>query len=218
MGNEYDAIVVGARCAGAPTAMLLARKGYKVLMVDRASFPSDTDVHPPDPCPRASPRCTLGAARRRGGDGLPGDRALLVRLRPGRRSPGNPSPTDGIGVAYAPRRTVLDNILVEAAVDGRRGALGAFHVDELLIEDGVVVGSARPPRPRRHRRRPSTRSSSAPTARNSLVARPSSAAVQREADAAVLATTRTGAISTSTACRPRSGLIAAGPRSRPTTT
>ena len=38
----YDAIVVGARCAGAPTAMLLARKGYDVLLVDRASFPSDT--------------------------------------------------------------------------------------------------------------------------------------------------------------------------------
>ena len=39
---RYDAIVVGARCAGSSTAMLLARKGYRVLMVDRASFPSDT--------------------------------------------------------------------------------------------------------------------------------------------------------------------------------
>ena len=38
----YDAIVVGARCAGSPTAMLLARRGYKVLLVDRARFPSDT--------------------------------------------------------------------------------------------------------------------------------------------------------------------------------
>jgi flavin-dependent dehydrogenase len=38
----YDVIVVGARCAGAPTAMLLARKGYRVLLIDRASFPSDT--------------------------------------------------------------------------------------------------------------------------------------------------------------------------------
>ena len=37
----YDVIVVGARCAGAPTAMLLARKGYRVLLLDRASFPSD---------------------------------------------------------------------------------------------------------------------------------------------------------------------------------
>src|SRR5947208_17109055 len=51
-GNgRYDAIVVGARCAGSPTAMLLARKGYRVLVVDRATFPSDTVsthvLHPP---------------------------------------------------------------------------------------------------------------------------------------------------------------------------
>ncbi len=39
---NYDAIVVGARCAGSPAAMLLARKGYRVLLVDRAKFPSDT--------------------------------------------------------------------------------------------------------------------------------------------------------------------------------
>src|SRR6185436_8479754 len=42
MDNSYDVIVVGARCAGSPTAMLLARKGYRVLLVDRATFPSDT--------------------------------------------------------------------------------------------------------------------------------------------------------------------------------
>src|SRR5437879_4213676 len=38
----YDAIVIGARCAGSPTAMLLARRGYRVLLLDRAGFPSDT--------------------------------------------------------------------------------------------------------------------------------------------------------------------------------
>lgn len=37
----YDAIIVGARCAGAATGMLLARKGYKVLLVDKSAFPSD---------------------------------------------------------------------------------------------------------------------------------------------------------------------------------
>ena len=37
----YDAIVIGARCGGAATAMLLARKGHRVLLVDRATFPSD---------------------------------------------------------------------------------------------------------------------------------------------------------------------------------
>ena len=47
----YDAIVVGARCAGSPTAMLLARKGYRVLLLDKSSFPSDIMsthyIHPP---------------------------------------------------------------------------------------------------------------------------------------------------------------------------
>src|SRR5258708_35056406 len=38
----YDVIVIGARRAGSPTEMLLARKGYRVLLLDRSSFPSDT--------------------------------------------------------------------------------------------------------------------------------------------------------------------------------
>ncbi|HET8662011.1 MAG TPA: NAD(P)/FAD-dependent oxidoreductase [Micromonosporaceae bacterium] len=37
----YDAIVIGTRCSGASTAMLLARQGHRVLAVDRATFPSD---------------------------------------------------------------------------------------------------------------------------------------------------------------------------------
>ena len=40
--TQYGAIVVGARCAGSPTAMLLAHKGYRMLLVDKATFPSDT--------------------------------------------------------------------------------------------------------------------------------------------------------------------------------
>jgi 2-polyprenyl-6-methoxyphenol hydroxylase-like FAD-dependent oxidoreductase len=41
-GSHFDAIVVGARCAGSPLATMLARAGLKVCLVDRASFPSDT--------------------------------------------------------------------------------------------------------------------------------------------------------------------------------
>ena len=41
MTKSYDVIIIGARCAGSPTAMLLARKGYRLLLVDRATFPSD---------------------------------------------------------------------------------------------------------------------------------------------------------------------------------
>jgi flavin-dependent dehydrogenase len=38
----YDAIVVGARCAGSPLAMLLARQGHRVLVLDRTALPADT--------------------------------------------------------------------------------------------------------------------------------------------------------------------------------
>ena len=77
----YDAVVVGARCAGAPTAMLLARRGYRVLVVDRATFPSDTIsthlVHPPGLAALDS----WGLLARGDRERLSGDRHLLLRLR-----------------------------------------------------------------------------------------------------------------------------------------
>src|SRR5512138_1805959 len=41
-GHRHDVVVVGSRAAGGATAMLSARKGYDVVVVDRAQFPSDT--------------------------------------------------------------------------------------------------------------------------------------------------------------------------------
>jgi 2-polyprenyl-6-methoxyphenol hydroxylase-like FAD-dependent oxidoreductase len=40
--SSYDVIVVGARCAGSPLATMLARRGLRVCLLDRASFPSDS--------------------------------------------------------------------------------------------------------------------------------------------------------------------------------
>jgi phytoene dehydrogenase-like protein len=40
MGVMFDAIIVGAWCGESPTAMLLARHGYRVLLVDGATFSS----------------------------------------------------------------------------------------------------------------------------------------------------------------------------------
>jgi 2-polyprenyl-6-methoxyphenol hydroxylase-like FAD-dependent oxidoreductase len=55
MDQAYDVIVVGARCAGASTALLLGRQGYRVLLVDRSSFPSDTiSTHVVHPKPAAA--------------------------------------------------------------------------------------------------------------------------------------------------------------------
>ena len=79
--SEYDAIVIGARCAGAPTAMLLARQGHRVLVVDRGVVPERHSLDARDPRTgnrRAEP---LGAARPGDSHRLPPDRGLFVRLR-----------------------------------------------------------------------------------------------------------------------------------------
>jgi flavin-dependent dehydrogenase len=130
--SRYDVIVVGARCAGSPTAMLLARKGYRVLVVDRARFPSDTLsthlVHEPG----------VAALGRWG---------LLERAVAG-CSPiesytfdfGPITITGKPGTAYAPRRTVLDTVLVEAAAAAGAEVRERFAVSEVLVEDGRVTG------------------------------------------------------------------------------
>ena len=77
----YDAIIVGARCAGSPTAMLLARKGYRVLVVDRATLPQRHRVDPRGAAARGRRAGAMGPARPPGGDRLPADRHLRLRFR-----------------------------------------------------------------------------------------------------------------------------------------
>ncbi len=114
--HTYDAVVVGARAAGAATAMLLARAGLDVLVVDRSRYGADTlSTH----------------ALMRGGViqlhrwGLL-DRIVAAGTPPVRRTTFRYAaeeititirPSHGIDALYAPRRTVLDPILVDAAVD-----------------------------------------------------------------------------------------------------
>jgi 2-polyprenyl-6-methoxyphenol hydroxylase-like FAD-dependent oxidoreductase len=136
--NGYDAIVVGARCAGSPTAMLLARKGYKVLMVDRARFPSDTlsthILHPPGV---ASLR-RWGLLDRVVATGCPPVHTYAVDFGPFTLS-GSPG-TDEDPVAYAPRRTVLDKLLVDAAAEAGVEVREGFTVSEVVVDDGRVSG------------------------------------------------------------------------------
>ena len=80
--HSFDVIVVGARCAGSPTAMLLARKGYRVLVVDRATLSERHGLDPHRaPAGRRGARA-LGSARPAGRDRLPADPHLRLRLRP----------------------------------------------------------------------------------------------------------------------------------------
>ena len=48
---EFDVIVVGGRCAGAPLAADLAARGMNVCLVERARFPSEVpSTHMLHPC------------------------------------------------------------------------------------------------------------------------------------------------------------------------
>lgn len=135
----YDAIVIGARCAGAPTAMLLARQGHRVLLVDRATFPSDTMsthlIHPRG----------LAVLRRWGlmddliATAVPACPTLRFDFGPVVLH-GTPPAVDGISEHYAPRRRVLDKLLVDAAVAAGVEVREQTVVKGLLWEDTRVTG------------------------------------------------------------------------------
>ncbi|HEX9697001.1 MAG TPA: NAD(P)/FAD-dependent oxidoreductase [Actinomycetota bacterium] len=139
MTGSYDAIVVGARCAGASTAMLLARSGHRVLLVDKAEFPSDTlsthYIHQPG----------VAALKRWGvldavaASGCPPVVRQVFDVGPFALK-GAPPPWDGVAAGYAPRRTVLDAIVLEAAVAAGVEVRQGFAVKGLLAEGDRVTG------------------------------------------------------------------------------
>jgi 2-polyprenyl-6-methoxyphenol hydroxylase-like FAD-dependent oxidoreductase len=136
--NRYDVIVVGARCAGSPTAMLLARTGYKVLVVDRAHFPSDTVsthlLHPPG----VAALRRWGLLERLTATACPSIDTYAFDFGPFTIS-GTPGTADA-PVAYAPRRTVLDKLLVDAASAAGAEVREGFTVTDLVVQDGRVSG------------------------------------------------------------------------------
>jgi flavin-dependent dehydrogenase len=137
--TDYDAIVVGARCAGAPTAMLLARRGWRVLLVDRATFPSDTVSTHLMHAPAVAALARWGVLDRVVATGCPRIDRYSFDFGPIAIA-GTPRPSDGNAAAYAPRRIVLDKILVDAAAESGVEVREGFTVDEVLFENGAVVG------------------------------------------------------------------------------
>jgi 2-polyprenyl-6-methoxyphenol hydroxylase-like FAD-dependent oxidoreductase len=137
--GSYDAIVVGARCAGSPTAMLLAGKGYRVLLLDKATFPSDTmsthHVHPPG----LAALERWGLLKRLEATGCPPVETYSFDFGPLTIS-GSPRPIDGIARGYCPRRTVLDKLLVDASVEAGAELREGFTVDEILADGETVTG------------------------------------------------------------------------------
>jgi 2-polyprenyl-6-methoxyphenol hydroxylase-like FAD-dependent oxidoreductase len=140
MGDgSYDVIVVGARCAGSPVAMLLARKGHRVLLVDKATFPSDTMsthfIHPPG----LAAMERWGLLERLEATGCPPVTTYSFDFGPLTIS-GSPQPIDGIAHGFGPRRTILDKLLADAAVEAGAELREGFTVDEILAADGKVTG------------------------------------------------------------------------------
>ena len=137
----YDAIIVGARCAGSPTALLLARKGYKVLLADRGSFPSDMAFSNHFVHQAGTARLKRwGLLERLAATGCPPITTAHFDYGAFALS-GSPVPAEGgVTEAYAPRRKVLDPILVEAAVEAGAELRENFSVQEVLWENDCVSG------------------------------------------------------------------------------
>jgi flavin-dependent dehydrogenase len=139
--DQHDVIVVGARCAGAATAMLLAAQGLDVLVVDRATFPSDTlSTH-------AISRGGVVQLARWGlldavvESGAPEIRTVTFHLGDGSVLQKTVKDRAGVDFLLAPRRHVLDTILASAAVEaGARFETGVGVAGVLTDSTGRVVG------------------------------------------------------------------------------
>ena len=140
LARRYDAAVVGARVAGAATAMLLARAGLRVLLIDRSEYGADTlSTH-------ALMRAGVlqlhrwGVLRRVIEAGTPpvtrttfhyGDDTVAVPIEP----------RHGVDRLFAPRRTVLDRLLADAAMnDGVHVRYGMRLTDLVRTAGERVVG------------------------------------------------------------------------------
>lgn len=136
MSTPYDVVVVGARPAGASTAMLLARRGHRVLVLDRSAHGSDT-------------LSTLAIMR--AGVLLLDHWGLVDRLEAAGTPPLHAVTFDYAGrppvrveldhPLYAPRRTTLDALLADAAAEAGAEVRRGVHVTGLLRDpDGRVTG------------------------------------------------------------------------------
>lgn len=139
MSMTYDAIVVGARCAGAPTAILLARQGRHVLLVDRATFPSDTLSTHVIHAPGVAALSRWGLLDQVVATGCPPIGTYSYDFGPFTIH-GAARPVEGHSAGYAPRRTVLDTILVDEARASGVEVWEGFNVDSLVTEDRAVLG------------------------------------------------------------------------------
>ncbi|HXW03884.1 MAG TPA: NAD(P)/FAD-dependent oxidoreductase [Vicinamibacterales bacterium] len=139
--TTYDAIVVGARCAGAATAMLLARRGMRVLAIDRGQYGSDTLSTHALMRGGVLQLARWGVLRAIVAAGTPAVRSVSFYYD-GERVQVPIKARDGVEALFAPRRSVLDRLLVDAA--RHAGAEIAYHTrlgGLMRAPDGRVRGA-----------------------------------------------------------------------------
>lgn len=142
MSESFDAIVVGARCAGAPLATMLARDGLRVCLLDKDSFPSDT------PSTHGIQPTGVQVLERLGLlDPLLKLAPPIRRLRMVFDEVSTPV-ADIVAISGGPglsvRRVVLDEILVDAAADAGAEVRTKTAVTGLVEDSGRVVGVTTP--------------------------------------------------------------------------
>lgn len=140
MRYDYDVIVVGARVAGASTAMLLARRGHRVLMVDRVAMPADTISTHAILRTGVLQLSRWGVLDRVAAAGTPAVDHMTLGF--GReRIPFQMKGDFGIDRLYAPRRHLLDSILAEeATASGADFSERTRMVDVLSDDSDAVAG------------------------------------------------------------------------------
>jgi menaquinone-9 beta-reductase len=142
LDSHYDAVIVGARCAGAATAFLLARSGAKVLVVDRQPYGSDTMSTHALMRTAVMQLTRWGLAPDIAAAGTPairsttfhyGDEAVRLDIKP----------EHGVDCLLAPRRTVLDPLLVDAARAAGAAVRHGVAVSRLqFASNGRVIGAS----------------------------------------------------------------------------
>ncbi len=138
--QAYDVIIVGARCAGSATAMLLARRGHSVLLLDADRFPSDFEASTHLLWQSGAARLAKwGLLERLRETGCPPIRKITLDLAV-MSLEGNAPAADGIDEAFCPRRLVLDELLLEAAQEAGVEFHQESRVRDLLMQNGRVHG------------------------------------------------------------------------------
>jgi len=139
MRETVDVVVVGARCAGSSTAAALARRGRRVVMLDKASFPADTiSTHLlwPAGVAELERMGALERVRRLGAPAMPEAFAAGAGLS----LKGRFSPVEGIDHALCVRRAGLDQALIDTAKEAGAELRERVRVTDLIRDSGRVTG------------------------------------------------------------------------------